>query len=69
VTNEIVTDKFPPQFPSQSTLFRHNFLIFPSQFALFPVVWGEAIKLEDEFAKWKSNLGLLDLPFARAQYT
>ena len=26
------------QFPSQSALFRHNFLIFPSQFVHFPVV-------------------------------
>ena len=42
VTNEIVTDSFPSQFPSQIALFRHNFINFPSQFpsqiATFSVV-------------------------------
>jgi len=42
IVNEIVTDSFPSQFPSQIALFRHNFINFPSQFpsqiATFPVV-------------------------------
>jgi len=42
VMNEIVTDSFSSQFPSQIALFRHIFINFPSQFpsqiATFPVV-------------------------------
>ena len=38
VTNKIVTDCFPSQFPSQYVLFRQNLRFFPSQMATFPIV-------------------------------
>ena len=48
MTNEILTDSFPSQFPSQIALFRHNFINFPSQFpsqiATFSVVHKKHLK-------------------------